>query len=205
MTQPASLTTDQIKYFASQQGFTGSDLNTAVAVALAESGGNPASHTVDSDDDSYGLWQINMKGSLGPSRMKQFGLKSPNELLDPNVNAKAARIIFNEHGWKAWGAYTNQSYKKFVAQATAAKPVNNANRTPADEAAAMAASRNDATPDGLDIGSSLNAIGDTLFKGAAGLTGVIIGIALIVLAVVILLRNQIPAMKILKGLKGATK
>lgn len=199
MTQPANLTADQIKYFASQQGFTGGDLDTAVAVALAESGGNAANHTVDSDDDSYGLWQINMKGSLGPSRMKQFGLKNANELLDPNVNAKAAHIIFSEHGWKAWGAYTNGSYKKFVAQATAAKPVNNVGRTPAQESAFLATVRDDATPDSLDVGSSLNAIGDTLFKGAAGMTGVIVGIALIALAVVILLRNQIPAKKILKA------
>lgn len=199
MTQPASLTADQIKYFASQQGFTGSDLTTAVAVALAESGGNAAQHTVDSDDDSYGLWQINMKGSLGPSRMKQFNLKSPNELLDPNVNAKAAHAIFAQHGWKAWGAYTNGSYKKFVTQAASAKAVNNANRTPEQEAAAMAASRNDATPDGLDIGSSLNAIGDTLFKGVSGIAGVIVGVVLIALAVVILLRNQIPAKRILKA------
>lgn len=199
MTQPANLTADQIKYFASQQGFTGNDLTTAVAVALAESGGNAASHTVDSDDDSYGLWQINMKGSLGPSRLKQFNLKNANELLDPNVNAKAAHIVFVEHGWKAWGAYTNGSYKKFVTQAASAKAVNNANRTPEQEAAAMAASRNDATPDGLDIGSSLNAIGDTLFKGASGIAGIVVGVVLIVLAVVILLRNQIPAKKILKA------
>lgn len=199
MTQPANLTADQIKYFASQQGFTGGDLDTAVAVALAESGGNAADHTVDSDDDSYGLWQINMKGSLGPSRMKQFGLKNANELFDPNVNAKAAHTIFTAHGWKAWGAYTNGSYKKFVAQATAAKPVNNVGRTPAQESAFLATVRDDATPDSLDVGSSLNAIGDTLFKGAAGLTGVIIGIALIALAVVILLRNEIPAKKILKA------
>src|SRR5882757_185597 len=121
MTQPASLTAEQIKYFASQQGFTGGDLNTAVAVALAESGGNPAQHTVSSKDDSYGLWQINMIGKLGPDRMKQFGLKNANELLDPNVKAKAAHIIFARDGWKAWGAYTNNSYKKFVAQATSAK------------------------------------------------------------------------------------
>lgn len=199
MTQPASLTADQIKYFASQQGFTGNDLTTAVAVALAESGGNPAQHTVDSDDDSYGLWQINMKGSLGPSRMKQFNLKNANELFDPNVNAKAAHSIFAAHGWKAWGAFTNGSFKKFVTQASSAKPLNNANRTPEQEAAAMAASRNDATPDGLDIGSSLNAIGDTLFKGVSGIAGVIVGVVFLALAVVILLRNQIPAKKIIKA------
>jgi hypothetical protein len=48
--------------------FTPADAVVAVAIALAESGGNPAAHNPVPPDDSWGLWQINMRGHLGPVR-----------------------------------------------------------------------------------------------------------------------------------------
>jgi murein DD-endopeptidase MepM/ murein hydrolase activator NlpD len=74
-------------------GFRGERLKTAFGIVMRESGGNPQAHNPDrsTGDDSYGLAQINMLGSLGPARRKQFGLRSNQDLLDPNVNA---RVMF---------------------------------------------------------------------------------------------------------------
>jgi hypothetical protein len=67
------------------------------------------------DDLSYGLWQINMKGDLGPARRAQFFLKNNAELFDPLVNAK---IMFNISqggvNWQPWGSYTHGHYKKHM-------------------------------------------------------------------------------------------
>ena len=100
-----------------QAGFSGSGLATAYAVAKAESGGRPSAHNphASTGDDSYGLFQINMLGSLGPDRRKKFGLSSNQDLLDPATNAQVAYTM--SHGgtdWGPWAAYTNGSYKKFL-------------------------------------------------------------------------------------------
>lgn len=189
MTSAANLTANQIAYFASQQGFSGANLGIAVAVALAESGGNPSSHNSTPPDDSYGLWQINMIGTLGPARRKTFNITSNDRLFDPNVNAKAAHIIYTGSGWKAWTTYTSGKYKQFLTVANAAKPDNSAGRTPDQETAYLATVRDDATPDALipnSITSSLNAFGATLFRSVSNLTGVIIAIALVIAGIVVL-------------------
>lgn len=106
---------NQIEQLAMAAGLNANQAKTAAAIAMAESGGNPTKHTVDSDDDSYGLWQINMKGDLGPDRRKQFGLTSNAALLDPATNARVMRVLSDGgSNWKKWGAYTNGSYKKFL-------------------------------------------------------------------------------------------
>lgn len=85
---------------------------TMAAIALAESGGNPRAYNGTPPDKSYGLWQINMIGDLGPARRKEFGISSNEELFDPDVNAKAAIKISRGQGLKAWSTYTNGAYKK---------------------------------------------------------------------------------------------
>jgi hypothetical protein len=95
------LTADQIAQHAYHAGFRGDALTTAVAVALAESGGN--GHNGTPPDNSYGLWQVNMIGSMGPARQEQFHLDSNTELFGSDENAKAAYPISN-HGksFKPW-------------------------------------------------------------------------------------------------------
>jgi cell wall-associated NlpC family hydrolase len=100
-----------------QAGFKGDGLLTAYAVVMAESGSNPSAHNDNrkTGDDSYGLFQINMIDTLGTARMKQFGLKSKADLLDPLVNAKAAFAI--SKGGKdfgAWTTYNSGAYTKFL-------------------------------------------------------------------------------------------
>jgi hypothetical protein len=93
-------------------------LTTAVAITEPESGGNPMSHNDTPPDDSYGLWQINMLGNLGPARRQQFGLKSNRELFNPNVNAKAMWAISGQGtNWKPWTGYTSGAYRSALTPA----------------------------------------------------------------------------------------
>jgi hypothetical protein len=54
----------ELKQLASNAGFSGDDLDTAVAIALAESGGDPEAYNPETEAGtapgrgSYGLWQI---------------------------------------------------------------------------------------------------------------------------------------------------
>lgn len=96
----------------------------AVAIGLGESGGNAFAHNKIPPDDSYGVWQINMLGSLGPARREQFGIKENKELFDPTVNVRAAKIVFTEAGnsFRPWSVYTSGSWIRHRAKAMNAKP-----------------------------------------------------------------------------------
>jgi hypothetical protein len=96
-------------------GLTSDHAKIAAAIAMAESGGSPSVITHDSDDDSYGLWQINMKGDMGPARRKQLGISANSALLDPKTNARAmAMISGNGANFGAWATFTGGQYKKFL-------------------------------------------------------------------------------------------
>jgi lysozyme-like protein/excreted virulence factor EspC (type VII ESX diderm) len=111
----ATLSPTQIAEYAHDAGFRGHDLTVAVAVALAESGGDPRAHNPVPPDDSYGLWQINMLGSLGPARRGEFDLDSNRELFDPKENAQAAwEISGRGDSFGPWTTYTNGAYKKYL-------------------------------------------------------------------------------------------
>lgn len=87
-------------------GFEGKSLKLAWAVTMRESRGHPLSHNTSkySGDNSYGLFQINMLGSLGADRREKFGIKSNSELLDPVTNAKAAFYMSAKGtNWGSWG------------------------------------------------------------------------------------------------------
>lgn len=94
------------------------------AAAYGESRFDTQAHARDADDDSYGLWQINLKGRLR-SRLAEWGLSSPDELFDPLTNAQAA---FNLSGGgrtlSPWGIFSgdarDRSAKRHYAEAQAA-------------------------------------------------------------------------------------
>jgi len=112
---------DLIKLISSK-GFKGDALKTAYAVAIAESGGRSNAHNynVSTGDDSYGLYQINMLGSLGPARRKKFNLKSNQDLLNPNTNASiAAHFTKRGENWSAWSSYKTGIYMKHLKEADA--------------------------------------------------------------------------------------
>ncbi|WP_410566913.1 type VII secretion target [Amycolatopsis sp. cmx-4-61] len=112
------LSAEQIARHAYTAGFRGQGLTTAVAVALAESGGRTTAHNATPPDDSYGLWQINMLGALGPERRRLYHLKSDDQLFDPGTNARVAnRISGDGHDFTPWSTYTNGAYKHHLTAA----------------------------------------------------------------------------------------
>lgn len=185
----STLSAGKINSYAQLAGFSGQDVNIAVAVALAESGGNPNAHNSTPPDDSYGLWQINMLGALGPARRKQFGISSNQELFDPAKNARAAYAIWRSSGWNAWTTYTRGTYKKYMDQ------VSNGSIPGAVSDVKEAAS-------GINpmagVTSAINAVGQNIFKGTASALGILVAVVLLVLGIVLLARKQIPAGKIIK-------
>lgn len=74
------------------------------SVVMPESGGRPWAHNPNAStgDNSYGLWQINMLGAMGPERRRWFGISSNEQLFNPVVNARAALKILRSQGPRAW-------------------------------------------------------------------------------------------------------
>jgi hypothetical protein len=99
-----------IATLARNAGFSGNDVAIAVAVCLAESGGNPlATHINSNGSTDYGLWQINS--------VHQFPV---SQLLDPAGNANAAYWVQRDSGWKAWSTYNSGAYQKYMSRGNAA-------------------------------------------------------------------------------------
>lgn len=84
----------EVASLAYTAGFPRSELHTAVAVAYAESLGDPdaVGHNRNGSKDT-GLWQIN----------SIHGFKN---LKDPLENARAALEVWLAQGWQAWYAHT---------------------------------------------------------------------------------------------------
>lgn len=100
-----------------QAGFTGQGLQIALAVAMAESSGNARAFNgnASTGDESYGLFQINMLGAMGPERRKRYGLSSNDALFDPLTNAKIA-FAMSKGGtnWQPWTTFTSGKYRQFL-------------------------------------------------------------------------------------------
>lgn len=96
-------------------GFPSDTAIKMAAIAMKESGGNPNAYNGTPPDDSYGLWQINMYGYLGPARMAEYGLSDKSQLFDPETNAAAAYSIWGGNdnnlniGWAINDGGVNQS------------------------------------------------------------------------------------------------
>lgn len=99
------LTQQQAYNLARDAGFSPDNARTVVAIAMRESALNPAAvagSVAGSTEASYGLMQINMQGSLGTSRLIQFGISSPTQLLDPATNMRAAYILSGGSNFGPW-------------------------------------------------------------------------------------------------------
>jgi hypothetical protein len=109
----------QVAAIMYKAGFRGKRLVEAVAIAQRESRFNPKSFADDSDDLSYGLMQINMKGSMGPGRRKTYNLKKNEDLFNPDTNARVAWTL-SGHGnnWDHWKLNGNPLAKTNIPQAT---------------------------------------------------------------------------------------
>jgi hypothetical protein len=84
-------------------GFRGKRLVEAVAIAHRESRFNPGRLADDDDDYSFGLMQINMKGSMGPARRRNHKLKKNTDLYNPATNARVAwELSGHGNNWFHW-------------------------------------------------------------------------------------------------------
>lgn len=94
-------------------GFKGDKLRTACAIAKAESNGRPFAFNGNSEtgDSSYGVFQINMIGELGPNRREKFNLESNVELFNPVVNSKIAfHMTKGGKDWSSWSSVNGPRY-----------------------------------------------------------------------------------------------
>jgi murein DD-endopeptidase MepM/ murein hydrolase activator NlpD len=97
-------------------GWRGDALKTAWEVMMAESGGHASDHNNNAatGDNSYGLFQINMLGSMGPARRKAYGLSSDADLLNPDTNARVAySMSAGGKNWSPWSTYKSGAYSKY--------------------------------------------------------------------------------------------
>jgi hypothetical protein len=109
-----SLTDSQLLELLSAVGFKGQDLKEAWAVAKKESHGNPLSHNGNrkTGDNSFGLFQVNMLGSMGADRRDKFNLASNAELFNPVVNAQIAyHMSGGGKDWSAWKGVKTKAVK----------------------------------------------------------------------------------------------
>jgi hypothetical protein len=89
------LSPHQLRELLELVGFRDEGLRSAWAVVMKESRGKTGAHNDNpsTGDDSYGLFQINMIGRMGPARREQYGLDRNEDLFDPVTNAEVAFIL----------------------------------------------------------------------------------------------------------------
>lgn len=195
----AALSRDQLTQLLINAGFkkNSNTLNTMIGIAYAESGGDPSKYNGVNRDSSYGIWQINMKGDLGPSRRKQFGISSNDQLFDPATNAKAAYIVYKNSGLDAWTTYKNGEYLKHMDQTVEGEGGNN------NPIEGVKDKVEDATTG--PIAAAISKVGNDIFKIGSSVMYIVIALVVIALGVVILMRNALPAGKAVKAIKAVTK
>jgi len=108
------LTNAQAAGYLRQAGFSEDLIPRMVAIANAESGLIPDNRNFRAPDKSYGVWQINMFGDMGPERRTLFGIESNEQLYDPLTNAKAAKAIYDRQGFDAWSVHTSGAADQFM-------------------------------------------------------------------------------------------
>lgn len=151
-----------------QAGFSGGALDMAYAIAMAESSGNARAFNgnVNTGDESYGLFQINMLGGMGPERRRQFGLSSNEDLYDAARNAQIAyKMSKGGTDWSPWSTYKRGEHRKFLGQSGAevtVSPGSRAQATPGETAQAAELEAEKGSPDfvGTQIAPGLAAQGD---------------------------------------------
>lgn len=135
----AALTMPEIYQVARQAGFPPETAVKMTAIAMKESRGVTTAYNGSGPDDSYGLWQINMIGNLGPARLEQFGLDSKDELFDPVTNARAAYLIWNgddrnlDLAWAINRGVNKDRYEQFLPQVESAIGIDPETGLPAGE------------------------------------------------------------------------
>lgn len=101
-------------------GFTGKAHKLAWGIVMRESNARPKAHNQNSKtgDNSYGIFQINMIGSLGADRRAKYGLKDNAELFNPVTSAEIAfKMSAGGSDFGAWGIGPN-AYRAGAGEST---------------------------------------------------------------------------------------
>ena len=112
-----SLTDSQLVELLKAVGFKGQALKTAWAVAKAESNGRPFAFNgnTKTGDSSFGIFQINMLGNLGPDRRDRYSLDLNAELFSPVKNAEIVyRMTKGGIDWSSWSSYNKGAHYKWL-------------------------------------------------------------------------------------------
>jgi hypothetical protein len=160
------LPAEQIATYAANAGFSGADLATAVAVALAESGGNPGAYNPEPTakggtprgQGSYGLWQIYLRDH------PEF---AGANLYDPQTNANAAFAVYSAAGgFRPWSTYKYGQYRAYLSNQPSAVSPQPGQQPPLTIDAATGQVIDDPTPTPGDF-SSLPAVPPVVLIGGA--------------------------------------
>lgn len=156
----ALLSDSAIAAVARQGGFSGGGLVMAIAIALAESGGNTQAQGFNRDSSGRvssvdrGLWQIN---NFYHSEV------SDNCAYDPNCAAGAAfRISAHGTNWQPWSTYMNGAYRQYLvrAQRAAGQVTPAGGTTPSGQLPPPPAPLSTGTPQAVPLASLLAAPAD---------------------------------------------
>jgi hypothetical protein len=109
------LSFDDLRELARRVGFTGSAVDVAAAIAMAESGGDPHAQgdphgpsgaLPNGISSSFGLWQVH-----APAHPVYL----PARLLEPEYNARAAyEISAGGVSWLPWSTYNSGAYRQYL-------------------------------------------------------------------------------------------
>jgi cell wall-associated NlpC family hydrolase len=104
---------EEVTRQAAARYFPANQVDTAVAVAHAESSFNPKARN-NVQAGMLGLWQINLAAHRN--------LVGSKDWTDPSVNAWMAYQIWHDAGdsWKPWSTYTSGSYRKYLSSGSEA-------------------------------------------------------------------------------------
>lgn len=81
---------------AIRKNFPAAQHDKAIAVAQCESGLNP--QAVSPGGGNWGLFQIN---KVHQGMVERMGYRW-DQITDPYVNSKVARVLFDQSGWRPW-------------------------------------------------------------------------------------------------------
>ncbi len=106
--QTKRLSKNELRSILNKVGFTGKNHEMAMAIVFYESTNRP--YALNRSSNCYGLFQINMSGSMGKARREKYGLSKNEDLFNPIINASIAYKMSN--GGKDWSAWTTERIAK---------------------------------------------------------------------------------------------
>jgi hypothetical protein len=103
----AVLSGPTVAQILAQVGFTGEDLVNFTGIARRESGWKTDAIRTDNPGGQTGDWGLFQINAVNLPQLRNIGITSMNQLLDPVTNARAAKYLFDQSGYFPWGMGPN--------------------------------------------------------------------------------------------------